>query len=161
MIEIPAAAVHQTGNQGFPRRPGAGQRATQRAGAVVQIDGLVAVIFNQPLRRAGDDIESLFPADFLEFTLTAFTYALHGIFQPIGVINPAAHRTSAQAGAHLMQAVIVIVTGIIGFNVFNRAIHHVHAQRAAATAVDGACAPDHLLTGRGWRVGGMGHTGKG
>ena len=60
-----------------------------------------------------------------------------------------------------MQTVIVIVTGIIGFDVFNRAIHHVHAQRATATAVDGAGAPDHLLTGGRRRIGSMRQSGKG
>ena len=161
VVQITAAAVHQTGNQRFSWRPGTSQRAAERTGAVVQIDGFVAVFFNQPLHIAGDSIERLFPADLLEFPFPAFANALHRVLQAIRVIDAAAHRTPAQAGADLVQTVIVIVTGIIGFDVFNRAIHHVHAQRAAAAAVDGTGTPDHLLVGGCRRIGGMRQSGKG
>ena len=91
MVEIATAAVHQTGNQRFPRRPGAGQRPAERAGAVVQIDGFIAVLFNQPLHIAGDGIQRLFPADLLELALTAFTNALHRVLQTVRIIDSAAH----------------------------------------------------------------------
>ena len=53
MVEIATAAVHQTGNQRFPRRPGAGQRPAERAGAVVQIDGFIAVLLRVGKRGEG------------------------------------------------------------------------------------------------------------
>ncbi|MNU98713.1 hypothetical protein D3C71_888290 [compost metagenome] len=102
MIEVAAAAVHQTGDQRFSWWPGARHGATERAGTVVQINGFVTVLFDQSLHVPGDGIKGLFPADFLELTLTAFAHAFHWIFEAIRVVNATAHRTTTQAGANLM-----------------------------------------------------------
>ena len=102
MIKIPPAAVHQTGDQSFSRRPGAGHGAAEGAGAVVQIDRFVTVILNQTLHRTGDGIKGLFPADGFEFAFAAFTHALHRLLQAIRIVDAAAHRAATQAGANLM-----------------------------------------------------------
>ena len=148
MVEVTAAAVHQASNQGFSRWPGAGQRTAKGTGTVIEIDGFVTVIFNQPLHVVGNGVKSFFPADALEFTFATFTDPLHRVLQTIGIIDTTAHGTTAQTGANLMQAVVVIITGIIRFDVFNLAIDNMHAQRAAASTVNRTRTPGYALCRR-------------
>ena len=126
MIQITAAAVHQTGNQCCSRRPGFGHGAAEGAGTVVKIDRFVAVIADQAFHSTGDGIKRLFPGDTLEFVLTAFTHTFHRVFQAIRVVHPAAHGTAAQTGTYLMQIFVDIITGIVGFNISDFAVNHMH-----------------------------------
>ena len=145
MVQITAAAVHQARDQGISRWPGTGHCAAQRTGAIVQIDGFVTVLFNQSLHISSDNVVGFFPANTLEFAFTARPDAFHRIFQAIWVINATTHRTPTQTGAYLMQAVVIVITGIIRFDVFDFTVHDMHSQWAAATAVNCTCAPDNLL----------------
>ena len=126
MVQIAAAAVHQPRDQGISRRPGAGHGATQRTGAIVQIDGFVAVLFDQALHIGRDDVVGFFPANALEFAFTARPDSFHRIFQAVGIVNAATHGTTTQTGAHLVQAVIVVIASIIRFNIFDFTVHDVH-----------------------------------
>ncbi|CZX64096.1 Uncharacterised protein [Enterobacter hormaechei] len=91
MVEIAAAAVHQARYQRFTRRPGAGHGAAQRPGAIVQVDGFVAVFFDQALHVGRDNIVGFVPANALELPFPTLTDTLHRIFQTIRVINATAH----------------------------------------------------------------------
>ena len=91
MIEIAAAAVHQARHQRFTRRPGAGHGTAQRPGAIVEIDGFVAVLFDQALHVGRDNIVGFVPANALELPFPTLTDALHWVFQTIRVIYATAH----------------------------------------------------------------------
>ncbi|MNC53636.1 hypothetical protein D3C75_1030670 [compost metagenome] len=91
VVKVTPAAIHQTGNERFSRRPGACHGAAKGAGAVVQIDRFVTVIFNQTLHIAGDGLKGFIPADARELAFTAFAYALHRVFQAVRVVNATAH----------------------------------------------------------------------
>ena len=148
VVKIAAAAVHQPGKQRFPRRPGAGHGAAKRTGAVVEINRLVTVFADDTLHAPGDGIQRLIPADAHKFAFAAFADALHRVFQAVRVVDAPPHGAPAQAGAHLVQPVVVIAARVIRFDIADFAIHHMHTQRAAAAAVNGTGAPDDALVRR-------------
>lgn len=145
MVQITAAAVHQTRNQSISRRPGTGHGAAQRTGTIVQIDGFVTVLFYQALHIRGDDIVGFFPTNTLKLTFTASTYSFHRIFQAVGIVNAATHRTPTQARAHLVQSFVIVIPGIIRFDIFDFAVHYMHTQWTAAATVNSTGAPYHLF----------------
>ena len=102
MIKITAAAVHQARHQRFSRRPGTGQRAAERPGTVVQVDGFVAVLFNKALHIGGDDIVGFIPANPLELPFPTLTDTLHRIFQAVRIIDAATHGATTQTRTNLM-----------------------------------------------------------
>ena len=126
MVQITAAAVHQARDQGISRRPRAGHGATQRTGAIVQIDGFVAVLFDQALHIGRDDAVSFFPANALEFAFTARPDSFHRIFQAVRIVDTATHGTPTQTGANLVQAVVIVIAGIVRFDIFDFTVHDVH-----------------------------------
>ncbi len=160
MIQVAATAVHQACNQCFSRRPRARHGPAEGAGAVVQVDRFIAVIFNKAFHIVGDDVEGFIPADAFELALAAQANALHRVLQAIRVIDAAAHRATAQAGANLVQSFIVVVTGIIGLNIFDHAVDNVHTQRASAAAVDSTGAPDNFFITRTESFSGIRYTGE-
>ena len=150
MIQVATTAVHQSCYQRFARWPGACQGAAQRTCAVVQVDRLVAVVFDKTLHIAGNDVVGFIPADTLKFTFATLADAFHRVFQTIGIIDATTHGATSQTGAYLMQTVVVVITGVVGFNILYFTIYHVHTQRTAATTVHRTRAPDDFLTGLCW-----------
>ena len=126
MVQITAAAVHQARDQGISRGPGAGHGAAQRTGAIVQIDGFVAVLFDQALHIGRDDVVGFFPTNALKFAFTARPDSFHRIFQAVRIIDTATHGTPTQTGANLVQAVVIVIAGIVRFDIFDFTVHDVH-----------------------------------
>ena len=127
-----ADAVHETR-----------QRASRRgahARRVGDVHGLVAVLVDDALELAGDRVNGLVPRDLLELAFAALADALHGVVDAVGVREPAAVRTTAQAGArlHLVEAGVL---ARVGFHPGDLVVLHVELQAATAGTVDGAVAP--------------------
>ena len=116
------------------------------AARVVVPDGLGAVLVEDAGVVVGDHLVGLFPGDLLELALAALAHALHGVAQAVGVVEPAADRAAAQAGADLVIAELV-VAGVVALDPGDLVVLDVQAQGAAALAVDRAVPPDDRLVG--------------
>ena len=126
MVQITAAAVHQARDQGISRRPRAGHGAAQRTGAIVQIDGFVAVLFDQALHIGRDDVVGFFPANALPFVRTwrtifrvAQTVFAVDVIQQTGPFR--AQRTTAYRMIRVTFNVINRFSGV--FRAITQAIH--------------------------------------
>ena len=98
MVQITAAAVHQASDAVFPGGRG-GHGATQHTGAMVQIDGFVAVLFDQALHIGRDDVVGFFPANALEFAFTARPDSFHRIFQAVRIVDTRRMERPHEQGA--------------------------------------------------------------
>ena len=117
------------------RRPPDDQLIGTRA--ILVINGLVAVLRDDPLERGGDRIKGLVPADALELALTALADALHRVFQALGAVEALAHRAPPYTGPD-MGRTATVRTDIFRLDANDFAILDDNFQRTAATAVDDA-----------------------
>ena len=105
------------------------------------VDGLVAIGVDGVLQLIGDGLDSLIPANGLEFSLAALSHSFHRLRQAIGMVQPATHRAAAQAGTRLE----VGITRVVGFHVDDLPVAHVPLEHAATAAVHVALAPNDLI----------------
>ena len=141
-------AVHgQVATQAVHQALGGASRRRIHAGGVVDVDRVVAVGLDRVLELVRDRVDGLVPADALELARSARSRALHRVLQTIGVVDPLAHRTSAQAGAGLE----VIVSRIVGEHVGDFAILYMPLEDAPSSAVHVTLTPDDLVFGCGLR----------
>ena len=139
VVEVAADEVHKAGKRGLGRGPGTRDRPAEGARAVVDVDGLVAVVLDELLHLIGDLIEGLVPGDLHPLAVATLRarLALQRGFQAVRVVDAVADRAAAHAGADLLGADLV-VAGVIGEDAGDRAIFHDEADGAAGTAVHGA-----------------------
>ena len=140
--KVAARKVQQTADRaGTPNAHG-------HARGVLQVHGLVAVLFANTLHLACDGVESLVPRDALELAFTALCTlrAFHGVVQALGALQPAASRAAAQASAHLRIGEIAGAR-VVGLDELDFPVLDVALPHAAATAVHGAMRVDDLLLG--------------
>ena len=145
MIQIAAIAIHQPRQHGGGRGPGFGHGATQSASAVVKVDRLIAILVTDAFEVCGNSIKSFIPANSLKATFAALAHTLHGIFDPVGIVNSAPDRASPQASANLVLAPFRVSTGIVGTHPLDDTITHMKFYWAAAAAVDGTGRPNHFF----------------
>ena len=121
--------------------PGAA-RAHKRllAGAVLPVDGFVAVGFLDALPLRGNGLHRFLPADALELAFAAAADALHRELQTVGRVDAFAHGAAALAGAQL-PGPKRIGLGVVGFDADHLTVLGKAAHRAALSAVDDAGAP--------------------
>ncbi|MNI62638.1 hypothetical protein D3C73_1179680 [compost metagenome] len=106
--------------------------------------GSSPVLFGDPFQIVGNQRRGFIPTDTHKFALTTLANAFHRVFQPIRVVDTTAHRAPSQTSPDLVITIFVI-SGVVGFHPFDFTIYDMHAQRAAATAVDGTSTPNDLL----------------
>ena len=113
-----------------------------RAGCAI-VKGLGAVRVKGVLPFFCDDVESLVPADALEFAAAALADALHGVLKALRAVYPLANRTGFQArperDAAEFRVPIVIVAGPAKCSVHNVAFNGTGRESAVAAAL-----PDDL-----------------
>lgn len=107
------------------------------------VKGLGAVRVKGVLPFFCDDVESLVPADALEFAAAALADALHGVLKALRAVYPLANRTGFQArperDAAEFLVPIVIVAGPAKCSVHNVAFNGTGRESAVAAAL-----PDDL-----------------
>ena len=94
LIQRPAIAVHQTGDR-RGRRRGTGHIAADNSRRIVNVNRLVAVVFDDSLQIAGNSLQRLFPADARKLAFAAFADAFHRVIQAIRVVDSPANGTAA------------------------------------------------------------------
>ena len=85
-VQITAKAVHQARQRGIARGPGDGKRGAEVARAVVDVDGVVAVVGNGLFEPGGNFVQRLLPRNALKFAFAASANALHGVLEPVGSV---------------------------------------------------------------------------
>ena len=156
VVEVAASQVHQARERGLDGRPGTRDRRPDDAGAVLQVEGLVAVGGLVLLHLLGDLVEGLFPGDLDPLAVSPLSawLALQWGLQAVRVVDAVPDRPAADAGSDLLGAQFR-VTGVIGHDLNDLAVPHLEAQRAAGTAVHSAGGPDDLLVSLFLPIAGM------
>ena len=145
LAQVAAPQVHETREHGLVGVPRLRHRTAQHAGAVLDVEGVVAVLLLDLLHGGGDEIDGLVPGDLLVLALAALSAldALERLLNAVGAVDALAVGAAAHAGAHLVdlaRAELVIAVGI-DVDAHDLAVLHIGLQRAAATAVHVARRP--------------------
>ena len=147
MTQVTAPAVHKAGESGAVGAPGLGNGATDDTGAVLDVEGVVAVLLLDLLHGVGNRLDGLFPGNLLVDALAALR-ALNALERALHaglVVDALARGTATHAGAQLgnLARAELVRTLAVGADANDRAVLDVGLQRAAATAVHVASAPGH------------------
>lgn len=136
MVQIVVVVVYQSRDQGIFRRLGAGYGVVQRIGVIVQIDRFVVVFFDQALYIGRDDVVGFFLVNAFEFVFIARFDSFYRIFQAVRIVDTATYGTFTQVGANLVQVVVIVIVGIVRFDIFDFIVYDVYTQRVAIIIVN-------------------------
>ena len=145
LAQIAAPQVHEAREHCLVGMPRLRHCAAQHAGAVLDVEGVVAVLLLDLLHGGGDEVDGLVPGDLLVLALAALGAldALQRLLDAVGAVDALAVGAAAHAGAHLVDlaGAELVVAVRINVDAHDLAVLHIGLQRAAAAAVHMACRP--------------------
>ena len=137
-IQVAAREVRET----LPAVRAADRRLLRRR--VVDVNGVRAVVLQDPLPVIGDQLIGLIPRDPLKFRFSPLADPLHRELQAIGVIEALPHGAASEARPQLIGLGAAGVRCVIGLDPDHLAVLRKDTEGAAVAAVHHAGTPIHV-----------------
>ena len=103
---------------------------------VVIVDSLIAILPGNTLHFRGNERSRFFSTDAFKFAFTAFTDALHRVFDTVRAVNTPAVRTPTQTRVNLVFTEHTVIFDIFRLDTHDAIVLHKDRQWTATATVD-------------------------